>query len=78
MAEIINGLGGLEIGSHVSPTLLAEKEAVLGGGLTLKSNAKTKLDKVLPAKWLVADTRIVKTLMKADTNFNMLQYLAYS
>ena len=46
--------------------------------MTLKLNAKTKLDKVSPAMWLVANTRILKTLVKADTNFNVLQYLAYT
>lgn len=44
----------------------------------MKFSAKTKLDKVSPAMWLVANTRILKTLMKADTNFNVLQYLAYT
>ena len=64
------------IRDFVCPTLLAEEEVVLEGGVTLKFNAKTRLDKVSSAMWLVANTRTPKTLMKADTNFNVLQYLA--
>ena len=59
-------------------SLLTEDEVVLGGGMTLTFNAKTRLDKVLPTMWLVANTRILKTLMKVDINFNVLQYLAYT
>ena len=47
----------------LSPTLLAEGEVALGGGVTLKINSKPKLDKVSPAMWVVANTRIMKTMM---------------
>ena len=40
--------------------------------------AAETFDKVLPTMWLVANTRILKTLMKVDINFNVLQYLAYT
>ena len=44
----------LRIVDFVSPTLSAE-EVVLVCSVTLKFNARTKLDKVSPAMWLVAN-----------------------
>ena len=67
----------LKIVDFLSPTLLAEEEVVLRGGVTLKINSKPKLDKVSPAMWVVVNTCIMKA-MKARPDFCAEQFLTYS
>ena len=67
----------LKIVDFLSPTLLAEEEVVLGGWVTLKINSKPKLEKVSPAMWMVANTRIMKAMM-ARHEFCVEQYLTYT
>ena len=67
----------LKIVDFLSPTLLAEEEVALGSRVTLKINSKSKLEKVSPAMWVVANTRIVKALM-ARLDFSVEQYLTYT
>ena len=67
----------LKIVDFLSPTMLAEEEVALGGGVTLKINSKPKLDKVSPAMWVVANTRIMKAMM-ARPKFCVEQYLTYT
>ena len=67
----------LKIVDFLSPALLAEEEVVLGGGVTLKINSKSKLAKVSPAMWVVANTRIMKAMM-ARPGFSAEQYLSYT
>lgn len=47
-----------------SGTLVREKEVALKAGITLKLACKPKLEKVYPAMWVVANTRILKGPMQ--------------
>ena len=66
----------LKIVDFLSPTLVAEEEVALGGGVTLKINSKPKLEKVSLAMWVVANTRMMKAMM-ARPEFCVEQYLTY-
>jgi hypothetical protein len=60
-----------------SGVVAVEEEVALGAGLTLKMNSKPKLEKVSPAAWIVANSRIMGHLL-ADPKFNAVEYLRYS
>ena len=47
-----------------SGTLVHEEEVALQAGITLKLACKPKLEKVYPAMWMVANTRILKELLQ--------------
>ena len=67
----------LRIVDFLSPALVAEEEVALGGGLSIKVNSKPKLDKVSPALWIAANSRIQTTLMQ-DHSFDVRAYAKYT
>ena len=68
-----------QIVDFVSSSLFAEEEVALGGGVTLKLNPKPKLDKVSPAMWITANSRImVQMLDESGKNFDVRAYLQYT
>ena len=59
-----------QIVDFVSSSLFAEEEVALGGGVTLKLNPKPKLDKVSPAMWITANSRIMGQMLdESGKNF---------
>ena len=68
-----------QIVDFVSSSLFAEVEVALGGGVTLKLNPKPKLDKVSPAMWITANSRIMgQMLNESGKNFYVRAYLQYT
>ena len=60
-------------------SLFAEEEVALGGGVTLKLNPKPKVDKVSPAMWITANSRImVQMIDESKTNSDVRAYLQYT
>ena len=62
----------------IPSSMFAEEEVLLGGSVTLKVNAKPKLDKVSPGMWIAANCKILKRLLKDDDNFVVADYLLYT
>ena len=62
----------------IPSSMFAEEEVLLGGSVTLKVNAKPKLDKVSPGMWIAANCKILKKLMKDDDKFVVSDYLLYT
>jgi len=74
------GTSALRIVDFVTAAAVAEEEVALGGGLTLKlPQTKPKLDKVTPAHWIVANSRIMGVLMDTrPVGFTETAYLKYT
>ena len=54
----------------VSSSLFAEEEVALGGGVTLKLHPKPEVDKVSPAMWITASSRIMGQMLdESGKNF---------
>ena len=70
--------GSLRIVDFVPSTMLAEEEVALGGGVTLKVNAKPKLEKVTFGMWIAANAKILQKLMDGDKQFDVRSYLKYT
>jgi hypothetical protein len=68
----------LHIVDFVPSTMLAEEEVTLGGGVTLKVNAKPKLEKVSLGMWITANAKILQKLMDSDKHFDVRAYLQYT
>ena len=63
----------------MSSSLFAEEEVALGGEVTLKLNPNPKLDKVSPAMWITANSRIMgQMLYESGKNFDVRAYLQYT
>lgn len=79
-AETRKGEAVLRIVDFVSPAMAAEEEVVLGGGVTIKlPNAKPKLDKVSPSAWIVANAKIMATLLaRSPDSFDVAAYIRYT
>ena len=57
--------------------LQVEDEIALGGGVHIKLGSKPKLEKVTPAMWVVANSRIQRQLMMSP-GFDAASYLRYT
>jgi hypothetical protein len=69
----------LRILDHINSSMLVEEEVSIGGGVTLKVNAKPKLDKISPAMWISANAKILaKLIARGDTAFEVEDYLTYN
>lgn len=67
----------LRILDHIPSSMLVEEEVTLGGGVTLKINAKPKLDKISPAMWISANAKILSKLL-ARGDMAVEDYLNYN
>ena len=70
--------GCLHIADFVSSSLFVEEEAELGGGVTLKLNTGPKLEKVSPALWITATSRIGCMIIEGKVDFDSIAYLRYT
>ena len=48
----------------VSSAMVADEEVALGGRVTVKLQSKLKFEKVSPALWILANSGIIRVLMK--------------
>lgn len=74
----VSGRTYLKIVDFISPSLCSEEEVTLAQGVTLKMNSKVKLEKVSPAMWITANSRILKSLLNSNGQFNVKDYLQYT
>lgn len=76
----VKSAGGpcLHIVDFVSSSALVEEEVVLGGGVTLKLNTKPKLEKISPAMWITANSRILRQLKDTVPGFSVDSYARYT
>jgi hypothetical protein len=70
----------LRVVDFVPTSMLLEDEVSLGGGVSLKINAKPKLEKISPAMWISANAKILTRMVTEDPafNHNVVEYLAYN
>ena len=62
----------LRIADFISLAVVVEEELALGGGgLTIKMNARPKLEKVSLSAWIVANARIMSVLLARDPDFDV-------
>lgn len=62
----------------VSSSLFPDEEVTLGDGVSLKLNSKIKLEKISPAMWITANSRIMSRLLNEDPRFSAQNYLRYT
>lgn len=68
----------LRIVDFVSSSLFSDEEVNLMEGVTLKVNSRIKLDKVSPAMWITANSRILQSYMQQSATFDTTGYLRYT
>ena len=62
----------------VSSSLLVEEEVAQGGGLSLRLNTRQKLEKVSPAVWITANSRMLCKLIEEKDEFDTVAYPRYT
>ena len=68
-----------QIVDFVSSSLFAEEEVALGDGGTLKLHPKPEVDKVSPAMWITASSRIIGQMLdESGKNSDVRAYLQYT